>query len=322
MFTVNSTLTKSCPACKKQTIRNLETIKLESQHSLYAPDNHFDQQELTRLASLSSNQYTILKCDYCGLEYADPMESPNKNWYEKAYSILNLYPTERWEFNYALKQLTKTDVIGEIGCGSGAFLNKCQNEGIKCFGLDFSDTAIKNCLQQNLCVSLISITDFSNNNFVNQSKNNHIFSFHTLEHLDNPGDLFTLAYHWSLDNSNLWISIPSDRRLTRIHKEIDFLDQPPHHLTRWNPTSLKEVGSRYGWQLEEIIYEPIPFKTLLWSYTTRLKIYQNIFHNKKIDNLWQERVCRYFLYPLAAIKWLLSPVKITGFSMLAKYSKN
>lgn len=315
----NPTSTKFCPACQKKRSINLENINLELQHSLYAPNNDIEQKELTRLASRSTDKYKMIKCEHCQLEYASPMLSPDKDWYEKAYSVLNLYPAERWEFNYAIEQLKKTDLVGEIGCGSGAFLSKCQNQGIKSHGLDFSEEAIKNCLEHNLSASLIDITNSSKDESIYQSKKDHIYSFHTLEHLDNPGDLFKLASKWSQKNTNLWLTIPSDRRLSRLFKETDFLDQPPHHLTRWNPTSLKKIGHCNGWKLEEIVYEPIDFKTLLWSYTTRLDIYQKI--NQKLSKIWQERLLRYLLYPVGAIKWLLSPVKITGFSILARYSK-
>ena len=42
-------------------------------------------------------------------------------------------------------QITKTDNVFEIGCGSGAFLLPFYKKNINCFGTDYSTKFIKNC---------------------------------------------------------------------------------------------------------------------------------------------------------------------------------
>jgi Methyltransferase domain len=318
---MNMSLTLSsetcCPACANKTHIYLENIDLKLQHALYAPNDTLAQRNLTEEASLSADYYTMLQCNRCNLEFAQPLVAPSSVWYSHAYSLLALYPSARWEFDYAIAQLNITDLVGEIGCGSGNFLKKCQNQGIKCHGLDFSSTAIQACVANGLSASLLDIV---NNELDETTKKSVVVSFHVLEHLENPHQLFNLAGKWSQENASLWVAVPSDHRPTRHLGETEFLDQPPHHLTRWNLSSLTSIGEANGWKLDSLIYEPISFSASIWYYSTRTAFYQFIRDKIKTKNSWLERMIRACVYPLAALQWLLNK-KMTGYSMLARYSK-
>ena len=310
-----------CPACHADSINSLEAIHLEFQHSLYAPCSESSQDDLTNLVGLSDRKYLMQCCQSCGLEFALPLKAPCSEWYEKAYSLLSLYPSSRWEFDYVIKKLKSTDTVGEIGCGAGTFIEKCQLNDIACHGIDFSSSAISHCLERGLPASLINVTAADLEIAFQGDLRSAIFSAHTLEHLDDPSQLFDLARKWSTNSAVLWISIPSNRRASRLFGEVDFLDQPPHHLTRWSPSSLEAIGHTSGWLLEEVIYEPISLRTILWSYVTRLVLYKKLYNYIGYRNIWLDRLLRYMSYPLAAVKYSTASTKITGFSMLARYSK-
>ena len=310
-----------CPACQHSDLDQLEFIELKKQHELYAPDNYAAQQTLTDLAVLSAEQYTMQKCKSCGLEFANPLKSPSSQWYEEAYRLLDLYPEDRWEFDYVTKQLGELESIGEIGCGSGSFLEHCKRNNLNCHGLDFSSSAVSACKEKDLSADLINITNVDSDKFLNRNDRSVIFSAHVLEHLDNPSQLFELARKWSKNDATLWISIPSDKRPSRYFGEVDFLDQPPHHITRWNSKALESIGSNYGWKLQEVIYEPIDFKAKLWCCTTSSAIYRKVSKNLEARDVWLERTLRYFIYPFVLLQNMAVPTKLTGFSLLAKYSK-
>lgn len=310
-----------CPACKQRDFKSLEEINLELQHKLYAPHNFKHQTTLTELSKIPGNKYQMCKCKNCGLEFSYPLKAPNQDWYELTYDVLDLYPFDRWEFDFIIDNIKPTDSVGEIGCGSGSFLSKCRELNLNCRGLDFSVSAIEKCLENNLKADLINLNETVIPEEIKKYKPNVICSFHTLEHLDKPENLFQIAYKWSQEVSDLWISVPSDKRGTRIFDEVDFLDQPPHHITRWTPSSLKEIGYRNKWRLTDVIYEPVPLKTSLWFYATRMKIYKFTLKNVIKNCIWIERGFRYMLFPFAFINLLRTPEKISGFSMLIKFSK-
>ena len=312
-----------CPACYKEDLIDLENIDLKSQHYDYSPNDILTQNELTKAIALPLDSYQMVKCCTCGLEYSVPLVSPSSNWYSIAYKNLSLYPSERWEFNYVLEQIKPLDNIIELGSGSGIFLKKCKAYKIQSCGFDFSKDVISQCLADGLRVNLMDLSKNSNvEDITEDKKSNVIVLFHVLEHLDCPSQLFNLAWQYSQTDSELWVSVPSDRRLTRLFRERDFLDQPPHHLTRWNMSSMEIIGRNNGWNLEEIIYEPISLKQILWSYTTRNTFYKWFVNKYKNTNIWIDRIYRFSMYPFGLVSWLRARRKMTGFSMLAKYSKN
>jgi Methyltransferase domain len=310
-----------CPACNSEKNVELEKINLEIQHTLYAPNDPLIQIELTKAARESADSYIILKCADCRLEYASPFIAPNKNWYKYAYKILSLYPSDRWEFNYVLELLKPQDYLGEFGCGSGSFLKKCIAKNVKCKGYDFSDKAIEECIANNVPASIMSLSDCLMDENIDDMKFTHFASFHVLEHLDRPDMLFELARKYSKDKSEFWISVPSDKRATRFLGEVDFLDQPPHHITRWNKSSLASIGKSHGWILKDLIYEPITVPTILWYYSTRLLAYKKMERKINLSNIFLERMLRLALSPCAVFKWLRNKDGISGFSMLARYQK-
>lgn len=321
MTTFETVKSLICPACQNADLENLEYIDLKQQHHFYAPSKRSSQEHLTALAKKSAEAYRMERCVKCCLEFANPLTSPSNEWYEEAYRLLDLYPTNRWEFDYVVNRIRQYDLVGDIGCGSGMFLDHCEKKDIICHGLDFSTSAVLDCRERGLSADVINITEASLESSLKKSVRSVIFSAHTLEHLDDPQQLFSIAHQWSVEDSTLWISVPSDRRPSRFFNEVDILDQPPHHLTRWNSESMKVLGLSNGWCLEEIVYEPISLKTVVWHYATRLLLYRRFIKRFRSKLPFLERLLRYLVYPIALLQYAITPVKPTGFSMLAKYSK-
>ncbi|MGB3494891.1 MAG: methyltransferase domain-containing protein [Elainellaceae cyanobacterium] len=311
----------SCPICFNQQSTQLEKIELGEQHRLYAPGDVESQQLLTKLASISVNSYVMMKCGRCELEYANPLVAPSESWYSLAYDILSLYPSNRWEFDYVLERLDSNDFVAEIGCGSGFFLKKLRDRKIRHHGFDFINSSILSCLEQNLTASLIDISRDCTELINKDKRVTAIASFHVLEHLENPNTLFQWARKVSLDNATLWVSVPSDRRPTRVLKEVEYLDQPPHHITRWNRSAFEKIGHQNNWELVNVIYEPISFRTALWWYSTRTQFYRSFYCHTGKSNKWTERLLRYASYPFALDSVLTHSTPMSGFSMLAKYVK-
>jgi hypothetical protein len=251
-----------CPACLAPEAVDLETIGVAEQHRLYAPKDSSLERKLTEQASRSSVEYTMRRCSDCALEYCDPLIAPNSAWYDLAYRALELYPAERWEFDYVLNQLRPADSLFEMGCGDGSFLKRCREKGLIACGADFSAAAVKKCGEAGLDVSLLEIGGTAAPK--RSEAATQITAFHVLEHLDHPETLFQTAALLAGETAALWVAVPSDLRASRLLEERDFLDQPPHHMTRWTDEALEAVGARCGWTLQTIIREPIPTGTAVW----------------------------------------------------------
>jgi SAM-dependent methyltransferase len=306
-----------CPACGGERQETLEPIDLPTQHRHYAPANLEIQAQLTRAAARSTSCYQMVGCADCRLEFALPMHSPSADWYALAYSVLDLYPQMRWEFQACLERLRPDGSIFEFGCGTGAFLKLCQERGWPAQGMDFAPSAVEACQRQGLGAVQMEIND-AVPAALEQSAS-ELVAFHVVEHLAEPRKLFRQARQIALAGANLWLAVPSDRRASRHFRRRDFLDQPPHHLSRWSAEAFRELGAREGWQLLQVHYEPLSVASSLWHIATASGLYQWAQRHGGMEPGWRERSLRALLYPYAMARRLTADRGMTGFSMLAQF---
>jgi hypothetical protein len=144
-------------------------------------------------------------------------------------------------------------------------------------------------------------------------------AFHFLEHLDRPAALFEHAAARALPSAHLWISVPGDRRTTRRFGVREFLDQPPHHMTRWTSEAFREIGKGHGWRLVETLYEPIPLRTTLWWITAYSPTYQRWKAAGWLDNGLIEKSYRVLALPAAMIQRSTKDRNLSGYAMLAHF---
>lgn len=306
----------SCPACGAQDSERLESVVVDAQHLLYSDDPQ-TQIQLTIAAQRATAAYQILRCKFCHLEFANPLQAPDAEWYRLAYRALKLYPSQRWEFDAVIKAIRPLATILELGCGSGAFLKLCREKNLPAIGIDFSAEAIAQCLETGLeartldvCQPVLAPSD---------PVPDHIVAFHVLEHLDQPLALFEQAAAVASRDTSFWIAVPSHKRASRWHHETDFLDQPPHHMSRWTDHALAAIGKHAGWNLVEVVYEPMPLRNALWSIVVNSRHYLALQRRGALATQVQERIARWALYPAATVRRWTSHRQMTGFTMLARF---
>jgi 2-polyprenyl-3-methyl-5-hydroxy-6-metoxy-1,4-benzoquinol methylase len=309
--------TLDCPVCNGHACRRLELVDVVTQHQDYAPKDQQTQFALNAAAAETALQYQMFKCDGCSIEFSDPMRAPSAEWYHLAYRALDLFPADRWEFGEVLRRIQRGERLFEFGCGSGAFLERCKQAGAQVSGMDFSADAVASCIAKGLDVSQIDLN--SMNGASSPLRFPHIAAFHFVEHIERPAALFVHAATRAEKGANLWLSVPSDRRPTRRMGLRDFLDQPPHHITRWTPEAFRELGERYGWRLVKMLYEPIALRTALWALTTYSPRYRWWEASGRFKNRIVEKAYRAGALPMALLRRLLKDRRMSGFTMLAHF---
>ncbi len=308
-----------CPACGGEKCSTLETIELAEQHSHYAADIGV-QRQLTERAGVPGDTYRMLKCGACGLEFADPLQAPSSTWYDLVYGVLDLYPGKRWEFEHVLALLKPGEVLGEFGCGSGEFLQQCARAGVKASGVDFSAEAVRAGEKAGLDVRVLDVTG-QVPEFLRSGDRDCVVAFQVLEHLDDPGSLFALASGWAKPSGRLFVAVPSDHRPSRLFGERDYLDQPPHHMSRWTERSMKAIGERHGWSLRGVMHSPLGFMARVWYASTRTRIYRAVERRGADANLRLKKVLRALLLPYGIVWALAFGSTLAGHAMLAEYGR-
>lgn len=304
-----------CPACGDSSVVQLDAYPTESIYKGYDLPN---PQVISSLKALHPiDRYRMFKCATCGLEFAAPLASPSEAWYGLLYKNLRLYPGMRWEYAFVLKNTLPGSSICDLGCGSGEFLRVAMGAGLVAAGFDFSLDAVADGKADGLEIHHLDLTGPQSAEI---REHNTIVSFQVLEHLESPVDLFIAANALGTCDCQLWISVPSYLRPSRIYSEVDYLDLPPHHMTHWTPESLKSLGERSGWTLRQLHYEPIPFKQVIWNRSVRTRVYKYIGTRLK-HRKWLERFLRAVLFAPVGIHAVMTKQQISGFSMLAQFER-
>lgn len=305
----------TCVACDSDHLENSAIWQTSNIYQGYHLSRPEAAEQLSAL--LPVGVYNIFRCRSCGLESAHPLIAPDESWYTVLYNNLNLYPGTRWEFSFVPNQIPSHSSVADIGCGNGHFVQRLMESGRQVKGFDFSSNAIKAGQAAGLPLAVLDIRDTTK---LPTEKYNTLVSFHVLEHLQSPSDLFKTARLIGQENATLWVSVPSDRRPARVYQESDYLDLPPHHMTRWTAEALRHIGAKNGWQLKHLVYEPISLKDRVWNATIRTGLYRKLtaWHT---GSAWLERLIRLMLGPVMLASEILQKQQVSGFSMLAKFER-
>jgi SAM-dependent methyltransferase len=314
-------LNAPCPACEESNVELETKIDVNAQHATYFPHDPAVQRKLSKAAEESVLGYQALVCRRCGLTYASPMKAPGSAWYEMAYAALAVKPERRWEFDFVLGQVTDVDRVYEIGCGFGGFLAMCKTRGIQATGVDFSRDAVRDCLSRGLDAAIADLGLAQS--IPGSIAATVVVSFHVLEHLEHPDDLFKRAAEVSTPTAILWVSVPSAMRPARLLHIVEPLDEPPHHLTKWTSPAFTAIGDRNGWTLDTVTAEPFSWRLALWIVASQTRLYQKLQTIGLFRRLLPELAIRATLYPWSLYCLLRNPARkrMSGFAMIAKYRR-
>jgi 2-polyprenyl-3-methyl-5-hydroxy-6-metoxy-1,4-benzoquinol methylase len=203
-----------------------------------------------------TGNYELYSCKKCLLEYAMPQLPGSDEFYTWVVKHNNYYPSIRWGWDRVKETVeniiskTKKQVkVLDVGCGSGEFLKYLRemNQDIDLVGVDVTSSSIEKCKSYGLEAYCCDVKDLHTNIV---KKFDVITSFHSLEHVANPIQ-FMLAIRSLLKGKKekgggegiIYVSVPySPMSIEALW--FDPLNNPPHHLTRWNESSLTELGKR------------------------------------------------------------------------------
>ena len=202
------------------------------------------------------DEFTILRCSECDLEFSHPMKTPGGAWYDKAYILRHsIIDTEiRDYYKWALVSLPSREKLLDVGCGEGVFVNYARKRGFEAYGIDFSQESIQAGMQLYSLDSIFNCTlqEVQDKTLISQF--DVITLFEVIEHLDNPGNFLFEVTKLLKNDGHIIISVPYRDKWPIT----EFNDYPPHHLTRWTEKSLRtffisnnfdivqvQIGSRF-----------------------------------------------------------------------------
>ncbi len=277
----------------------------------------------------------LYECPQCALQFWWPMKHPGKEWYEAfdnyGGTVFGVSAHRKfWNHSqFLLEPLARGELV-DVGCGPGTFLARAQSAGYSVTGIDFDREAVEQARRAvGDRVHAVSLEEFLKKT---DRRYDVVTFFEVLEHMDNPLEFMSAVRRVLKDTGHIALSVPNRRRWNRWINVHDF-DCPPHHLTRWDTVSMANFLRQCGFDIVTLREEPLQgvdsvLVPLLWMMPTRIvwnrlgkwfsrgrsptgaassaspprRLMRGAFVRLMRFFYFAHRV---FLYPLAALLWLL-----------------
>jgi len=300
-----------CPLCKSFHISVIEKIDTYELCRAYYNNFNIDFE-------FSTDLILYCKCESCNLLFFTPSVVADEFFYENLQDNDWYYLSEKYEYNFASKYISKDHTVLEVGSGPALFAKQISCK--QYVGLEFNDKAIARAKQKNVTLIKQSVEDYARQA---QRIFDVIVSFQVLEHVCDPAAFIEGCLLALRPGGKLILAVPSVEGC--FGEAVNhLLDMPPHHQTRWTYEALVSIADIYSLTIKKIEYEPIAIyhqrgiSRMLWE-----KKLRNITLKKRLifDYSFSGRVLGKIANALASIS-SRNPRKLNGHTIIAVYEKN
>jgi 2-polyprenyl-3-methyl-5-hydroxy-6-metoxy-1,4-benzoquinol methylase len=217
-----------------------------------------------RLYHTTTKQFSVVRCDQCGLLRLDPTPSPEElaryypdnYWFapdqstasrlEEAYRRLVL----RDHVQFVSQALTDSSARGpllDVGCGGGLFLGMMRQRGTQVVGLDFSREAAGIAWHRQQVPALAGDLERAP---LRAGSFAGLTMFHVMEHLYDPLAYLGAARQLLAPDGRLVVQVPNAaswqaRLLGRAWNGADI----PRHLTNFRARDLEKMMQTAGFEV-------------------------------------------------------------------------
>ncbi len=258
-----------------------------------------------------AGEFVLVRCTKCNLHFLNPRptsEELSKHYPASYYSVADkikrskiaefVYKTYFSKSGnkllrvlfypiYPLLRSTKIipgKIILDIGCGSGVFLSRMQNLGMKTAGVDpyiISDVP-------NLGIKKTTLDQV-------QGKYDVITMNNVLEHVPDPDSTFAQIKRLLKKNGTVIIGVPSKRSLLfKIFKtcwaELDL----PRHLFLFDEKTLTKYAKKHEFKVVKVRYNSVPFEftgSIFYMMDSKKKLAESFLVHNTLLNLFFLPLC-------------------------------
>jgi SAM-dependent methyltransferase len=217
-----------------------------------------------RLYRTTTKQFSVVRCDECGLLRLDPTPPPEE--------LARYYPDDYWfapdpsaasrleegyrrlvlrdHVRFVARALADSRARGpllDVGCGGGLFLGLMRRRGVRVVGLDFSREAAGIAWRRQRVPALAGDLERAP---LRAGSFAGITMFHVMEHLYHPGAYLAAARELLAPDGRLVVQVPNAaswqaRLLGRRWNGADI----PRHLTDFRGRDLEKMMESAGFEV-------------------------------------------------------------------------
>jgi len=299
----------NCPLCKCEDIELLEVV---DKHLL---SNQYEKLTNIDFSYLIAEDLKYCECQKCKLRFFNPLITGDEVFYKALQKFDWYYVDEKNEYDEAVKYISSTDTVLDVGSGKGALSKVLPTKGY--VGLDFSENAKLMAAKKGILIENEMIQDYAD---MYPSSFDVVVSFQVLEHVSEPASFIKAQIKALKSGGKLIISVPSENSFLR-YVNNGILNMPPHHVTRWSDDTLEFIAEKYNLHLISIFHDKVQdihkvwfLATLVQSFFLEKKLLDNAFYRKVILKLSE-------LFSRFAVNGLKDEMLPNGHSVTVVYEK-
>lgn len=249
-----------CPLCHASTSAVLERIPYDAIYQALSDDWSAPISPHVRERLSPGDHATLVRCDSCGLEHFDGAVPGDNEFYAELTSAPAYYEHGRWEFPVVTDRLAPGSSVVDFGAGRGDFLQQARTRASRIVGVDQSPEAITGLTTAGIEAHAQPFRAFAQ---THPGEFDVATGFHIIEHVPDVAELVEPMAAVLRPGGRLFVSTPNRHRPRSTNLEP--LDCPPHHLSRWSPTQMEHLAERFGLHLVGVSCEPAPLNAYLFS---------------------------------------------------------
>lgn len=215
--------------------------------------------------------FRIFKCSECGLESTKIGEAELDDYYPKDYTPHTIAKREDYscfakvyeqyltgiesllglpEFEDFVASQTEEGILLDVGCGSGALMNKLDSRGFKVSGVDVADASrevVHERYGYDIDVGFLPELAYEEDIY-------DVVTFeHSFEHIDQPEKYVQTVREILRPNGRVVLELPNPQSVAaRVFSEYWVEREAPRHVYNWPPKALIKLFEKYNFQVESI----------------------------------------------------------------------
>ena len=276
-------LLSTCPVCDNE---HLTTF-------MECPD-HF----------LSKEIFTIARCEKCGFLFTNPRpETDQLSAYYKSEEYISHSNTRKGFQNLIyqgvrnytisrklklIENFKKQGSLLDIGCATGEFLNYCQTEKWKVFGIEPDEAARQNAIKN----YSLEIEDEAFLNTIPPASFDVITMWHVLEHVPLLNERIVQLQKLLRPDGYLFIAVPnSDSQDAKLYGSFWAAYDVPRHLYHFTRETITRLFLKHSFSLVETV--PMKFDSYYVSMLSEKYMHlNNSFFNGILSGFVSNRAAR------------------------------
>jgi 2-polyprenyl-3-methyl-5-hydroxy-6-metoxy-1,4-benzoquinol methylase len=248
------------------------------------------------------DEIAVYECDVTGYRFFYPYALEGKaDLYRELEKYDWCYEENKWEHNIVASRISRNASVLDVGCGRGAFLSKVSSPNRT--GIELNKSAADVARKRGIAIVEELIGDHSGVYDV-------VTAFQVLEHIADPLTFLSDCLAAVKPGGLLIIAVPNNDSFIRF---ADLpLNQPPHHVGMWTPSSIAALEKLLPMAVQMIEEEPI--RELGW--------YQQVMEQRYLPKRWQ-RSLYYRLHGNRIVERFIAEnaSSISGHTVLATFRK-